>query len=240
MILVSLAFFAGGVLKGAAGAGAPLLAVPLMAMLFNVQFAVAVQVLPNIVPNVWQFFQCRESIASRPFSTMFAVMGGIGAGLGTIPLAGWRPDVLMLTVGIVLVAYIIFRLLNPEWQMSRKTGLRLAAPVGLAAGALQGATGLSAPISLTFLNALRMERRDFMATISAFFIALGLVQFPVQVSLGIMTSERLLYGVLALIPLMAGMPVGAWIGARFPRHVFERVTLGILAVLAAKLLWEAM
>lgn len=237
LALVILAFAAGGVVKGATGAGAPLFAVPLMAALRDVPFAVAVFVLPNIVPNLWQYFLYRGALAAPRFAARFALAGGLGAGLGTIALAGLASQVLQLAVGLTLTVYVAFRLSNPAWQLARARADRAVVPVGLGAGILQGATGLSAPISISFLHALRMRREEFAATISLFFLALGIVQLPAQVAFGIMTLDRLAYSALALVPLLGFMPVGAWIGARLPAHVFDRLVLAVLAVLAVRLIW---
>lgn len=235
LILVFVAFAAGGIIKGATGAGAPLLAVPVMAALRDVQFAVAVFVMANIVPNLWQYRLYRAEVGSPRFAVSFALAGGLGAGLGTIALAGLRSEALMLFMGLVLTAYVLFRLFNPGWHLSRAAADRLAWPVGLFAGTLQGATGLSAPASITFLSAIGMSRKEFAATASLLFVALGLVQFPAQVWFGIMTWERLGYSFLALVPLLSFMPLGAWIGARLSQATFQRVVLVILAVLAVRL-----
>jgi uncharacterized membrane protein YfcA len=50
LALIALALALGGILKGATGAGAPHLAVPVLVVLRDVQFAVAVFVMPNIIP----------------------------------------------------------------------------------------------------------------------------------------------------------------------------------------------
>ena len=235
LALVVLAFAAGGIVKGATGAGAPLFAVPLMAALRDVPFAVAVFVLPNIVPNVWQYRLYRGAVSSPRFTWTFAIAGGIGAGLGTVALAGLDSRTLQLVIGLILALYVVFRLLNPAWRIARAAADRAVAPVGLIAGLLQGATGLSTPASITFLNAVGMERREFAATASLFFIALGVVQLPAQLAYGIMTPDRFAYSALALIPLLGLMPAGAWIGARLSTQVFDRIVLALLAVLAVRL-----
>lgn len=240
LILVFFAFAAGGLVKGATGAGAPLFAVPVMAALRDVPFAVAVFVLPNIVPNLWQYWLYREEVTEPRFTWAFAVAGGVGAGLGTIALAGLDAHLLELGTGLTLVAYVVFRLTKPAWRLARPTAFRLAAPLGVLAGAFQGATGLSAPVSLTFLNAVGMARKEFAATASLFFIALGVVQLPAQIAYGIMTPERFGYGVLALVPMLAAMPLGAWVGARLAPRVFDRLILVLLAVLAVRLIYAGL
>ena len=52
--LAALAFACGGILKGAIGAGAPVIAVPILALLYDVPLAVALFTLPNLLSNSWQ------------------------------------------------------------------------------------------------------------------------------------------------------------------------------------------
>jgi uncharacterized membrane protein YfcA len=236
LFLVFLAFAAGGLLKGAAGFGAPLLAVPLMASLRDVPFAVAVFVLPNIVPNIWQYWAYRHALTARRFAWTFAIAGGLGAGLGTIALAGLATHVLHLSLGLILLAFVLFRVLNPKWELTLETASKLAIPVAAIAGALQGATGLSAPVSLPFLSAIRMTREAFIATVSMFFIGLGVVQLPAQLAFGIMTPDRFAYSALALVPLFAFLPVGAWIGRKIPEPMFQAIVLALLFAIAVKMI----
>ena len=56
IIIVGLAFVLGGILKGATGIGAPLIAVPLMTSFYDVRFSVAVFIMPNLVTNIVQGF----------------------------------------------------------------------------------------------------------------------------------------------------------------------------------------
>ncbi|KMW57917.1 putative membrane protein [Candidatus Rhodobacter oscarellae] len=240
VILIACAFAAGGVLKGAAGAGAPILAVPLLALLYDVPLAVALFVMPNVISNLIQAVQYRGALAERRFVIAFAGAGVAGAVLGTLALAAADPEVLMLGVAVVVLVYVVFRLSRPDWQLPMRLARGLVVPAGLVAGVMQGAAGISAPVSVTFLSAMQMPRATFIATVSVFFLAMGLVQLPTQVLLGIMTWERFWLGCLALIPLTACMPLGAWIGRRLSREVFDRVILGLLALLAVKMLWDAL
>src|SRR3546814_4921733 len=52
LVLGALALALGGVLKGATGAGSPLFAVPLLAMLYDVPLAVAIFTLPSLFSNI--------------------------------------------------------------------------------------------------------------------------------------------------------------------------------------------
>ncbi len=239
IIYVAIGFALGGILKGATGAGAPSIAIPMMAIFYNVPFAVAVFVVPTIVSNAWQVWACRARLLPSTFTLRFVGAGAFGAGVGTVMLASFSSNSLKLSVAIAVFAYIGFRLLKPEWELAYKKAFAVSGPVGGIAGILQGATGVSAPISITFLNAMKLDREAFMATISAFFLATALVQTPLLTGFGFMTAERFWLSCLALVPLLAFMPVGSWLTSHLSRQTFDRVILTLLALLACRLMFEA-
>lgn len=239
-VVIAIVFLAlGGMVKGATGAGAPVLAVPAMAMLYDVKLAVVIMMVPNLLTNIWQWWQYRDSLLETRFVVLFAAAGAIGTVIGTWLLATLPQEFLSLTLAAVVFVYVIFRFLRPGWVLSRTAALKLSAPVGVIAGALQGASGISAPVSLSFLNAMRLERPAFIATVSVFFLMMTVTQIPALMALGIMTPILLGVSALALIPILAMMPVGARLAERFSRDVFDRVMLVMLFLLAVKLAFDA-
>jgi uncharacterized membrane protein YfcA len=66
-----------------------------------------------------------------------------------------------------------------------------------------------------------------------------LVQIPLLVGLGILTGERFLISCLSLIPLMAAMPLGAWLARRISASTFDRIILALLTLLSLRLIWQA-
>lgn len=237
LALAFLALLLGGILKGAVGAGSPVVAVPILSMLYGVPFAVSVFVVPNLVSNLWQGWQYRKYQLSPKFALAFALGGACGAGVGSVLLARLPADLLMRFVAIIVIGYIIFRLARPTWQLSTKRANRWVFPAGFLGGILQGAGGISAPASVTFLNALKMPRATFIVTISIFFVAMSLVQVPALIGLGILTGDRLLFSMIALGPLLVGMPIGAWLARRVPANVFDKLVLALLLVVALKLIF---
>ncbi|SFP57817.1 sulfite exporter TauE/SafE family protein [Tranquillimonas alkanivorans] len=239
MIWAFLALALGGVLKGATGAGAPIIAVPVMAILFDVPFAIAIFSVPNLVSNLWQGWHYRSHQLDRRFTVTFALAGALGAGIGTFMLANLPQEALLILVALSVFAYIAFRLARPDWVLPFAVARRIALPVGTLAGVMQGAAGVSAPVSITFLNALRTERSAFVATISVFFAAMAVVQIPLLGHYGFLTWERLAWSCAALVPLLAAMPVGAFLARRISKQVFDRLILGLLALVALRLLIDA-
>lgn len=239
VILGAAAMAAGGVLKGAIGAGAPLLVVPLLALLYDVPFAVAIFVIPSLLGNIWQAWIYRAHFLPIRFLISFAGAAGAGVFVGSLFLA-WVPgDILIAGLSLIVFLYLAQRLARPDWMLARDAGLRWATPAGFLGGFMQGAGGVSAPISVTFLNAMRLERLEFIATIAVFFAAASAIQLPTLWTLGVMTPERALLGLCSALPLFGAMPLGAWLARFFSREVFDRAILVLLTVIACRLLYDA-
>ena len=93
---------------------------------------------------------------------------------------------------------------------------------------------------ITFLNAMRMERGEFIATIAVFFATMSLVQIPTLWSFSVLTLSRLSLSLLAVIPLFGAMPIGKWLAGFTSKEMFDKIILSLLAQIALRLLYAAM
>lgn len=237
-ILISLAI--GGILKGATGAGAPLVAIPVIALYHpeGVPFAVTVFVIPSLLANIWQAWAYRAHLVPGPMIWLMVLAGIGGVTTGSWMLAALAPEILSLIVAGGVLTYVGLRLARLAPVLSARAGRILGLPVGLAAGLLQGASGISAPVTLTFFNALRLDRPAFIATVSLFFLIMTAVQIPALVAFGLLDLERLGISAAAFAVLSLFLPVGAWLGRKLAPAVFDRVILALLSLLALKLVGD--
>ena len=240
LLLATSAILLGGFLKGATGAGAPVVGVPILAAIFDVQLAVAVFSVLNLFSNIWHSHAYRKYRGPFRLVYGFAIAGSVGAIAGSVLLASLPTDVLMASLAAMVLAYILLRLFQPDWVLSRSTGMRLVPYVGIVGGLMQGAGGISAPVSVTFLNAMRLSREEFIATISVFFVTMSVVQIPSLAYLGILTTDRTLMAMAAAVPLFLAMPIGEFAARYMSKAVFDRIILVLLAVIAIRLIWTSM
>jgi uncharacterized membrane protein YfcA len=239
-ILAAFGIALGGFLKGATGAGAPVVGVPILAMAFGVPKAVAIFSVLNLLSNTWQAWSYRDALGRARFVGAFAASGAVGAVIGSMLLASLSTDVLMGGLACVVFLYIALRLSRPNWKIARERGERLAGPAGFIGGVMQGAGGISAPISVTFLNAMRLDRREFIATISVFFFMMSAFQIPSLIALGILNTERAGLAILAAIPLFGAMPLGEMAAKRVSKETFDKLILVLLSVVAVRLMYSAL
>ena len=233
-LAIAVALALGGILKGATGVGMPIIAVPVIAAVFDVKLAVAMLVLPNLVANVRQVIKYREFDVEARFSRRFALSGAIGVAIGTYALASLPTAALSLSLSAIIFAYIALRLWKPAFRLPIERAQKMVWLAGTGGGFLQGALGISAPIAVTFANAIRLERRAFIFTLSAFFAAMCIVQVPLHIAYGLIDGTIAVLGLFAMVPLLVAVPVGEWIGARVNAVTFDRLILFFLGVLATK------
>lgn len=230
-LVIGAALALSGVIKGATGAGAPIFAIPTMAAIVDVRFAILTMLMPNLLSNIWQAVHFRSYQPDRRFLWPYVGFGGVGVALGSALLVTLSADVLAILVSVGAGAYVVFRLAKPGWRLSMATGRRFAAPAGFGAGLFQGATGLAAPVLLTFLNALRLERLTFVATVSLVFLVFAAVQITSLTVGGLVTLETLAISLIALAPMALGMVIGHRLLAIVSAAVFDKMVLALLSVI---------
>lgn len=232
-----LALGAGAIAKGATGMGLPLVAVPPLAATLGLQHAIGVMLIPIFVTNAWQVWRLRaeRTDAALAFLPRLVAGGAVGVALGTWALGALPERSLVFGLGAILLAYVALRLVRPGASVPPRLAGRMSGPIGLAAGALQGATGISAPIGVTFIHAMGLERTGHVFAVSAMFLGFSVVQIPAVAISGIYQPAWVAQGLFALVPVAALMPVGEMLGRRFSRTAFDRLILAFLAAMGLKL-----
>ena len=237
IIAILVAFALGGILKGATGAGAPIVTIPVIAAFYDVRIAVIIMVVPNLLTNIGQLYQFRKTILPSFFTVSFALGGGIGAFIGTILLANLSIKILTLSVAFIVIIYILLKLIVPSWKLIYEKATKLVFIMGTAGGVLQGTAGLSAPISITFLNAMKLERNQFIPTISVYFGVMSIFQMPTLYYYDFLNFEIIAASLISTLVLLSFMPLGSWIAKSVSKENFDKITLILLAFIALRIIY---
>jgi hypothetical protein len=236
LLVISVAYL----VKGVAGMGGPLLAVPFIAGFTSVEHAVVVLSLANMVSNGWLLWEHRAGAKGPGFvMTPFLLVGTVATIAGTYLLTELDDRVLSIVIAVVIVLYIWRYLANPEFGLKPETARRVAVPMGVVGGGLLGATGTAGPLITTYLHSLRMPRSSLIWMMSLTFQIFGLIQLVTLVALGAFTEERTVQALLAIVPVVAMTAVGIRIGRRLEQRAYELIVLALLGFAAVRLLWSA-
>lgn len=240
---LGLAFYAAVLIaafavRSAAGFGAVLIAVPMLAFVLPVSTTVAVASALTAVTSLHQVVRYWRQVAWPQFWIIsFYTTIGIGFGFYFIHMLDERA--LQHGLGIFLVLYSLYALSTANTVLvlpSRWQGV-LAAGAGISGGfcgALFGA-GVG-PIYALYLNVLRIDRMVFRVTMSTVMLVGSVIRIAGYVSFGFYRGSAI--GLIA-----AGLPlaiIGSWVGDRlvnrFNSQIFGRFIAGLILLSGAALL----
>lgn len=237
-LTITVALACGALVKGATGMGLPLVALPFLVAVFGLQHSIGILLIPILVTNAWQLYRFRGS-RTQPgtaFLPPFLLGGAVGVAIGTWLLVMAPERYLLIGLGVLLLGYVVLRLTRPAFVITDRMGRVASMPAGGGAGLLQGATGISAPIGVTFIHAMKLGRDVHVFAVSAMFLLFAVVQLLALAGSGVMQPEWYLHGLFALVPVALFMPVGQWLGGKLSAVTFDRMILVFLGLMGGKLL----
>jgi len=181
-MLVMIGAFA---VRSAAGFGAVLIAMPMLAFVLPISTAVSVTTALTAITSILHVSRDWRRVAWRHFSIM-AFYSAIGIGLGFYFIKMLDEHTLRRSLGVFLILYSIYALATAKASRTVSARWRgaLAAGTGVAGGLLGTLFGAGVgPIYVVYFNALRMEREIFRATMSTVVLLGGAARIAGYASL---------------------------------------------------------
>ncbi len=214
-----LAYF----VRGVAGFGSGLIAVPLLAFIFPVQIVVPLVVFLDYVGSASQGIRNRNLIAWReqlpliPFSAL-------GVAIGLLLLKAMTSVLLAQALGGFVIAFAVYQLLPlPEPRGSRL----FVVPCGLFGGLIGTLFGTGGPFYVIYLGLRGLKKDAFRATFAVNFLIDGAMRLAAYASFGFFFRD-------VIVAMLAALPiVGAalWIGGRVHSEMSRKSYAKLISVL---------
>jgi len=231
-----LALFAGGLFKGVAGIGLPLVGVPLLTVALSLKQAVATLVMPLIFSNLFQSF---EGGQFRPVLrrfwpvhlTLFATIV-----LSTRMLVAVPEQYLFGVIGAALIVIPGTAHLFPSIRLGERQERWLGPLTGIVSGLVGGVSSYYGPVLLLYVMWLRLPKAIFVVAISQMYtvgsigLALGLLAF------GVATPAELGVSALACAPVFGGLLLGQRVRLRLSERRFSLLILATYLITGASFL----
>ena len=229
LIVIIIAVFIAGVIRGYSGFGFAMVAVTSISLVISparvVPLVLILEVMASIslVPQVWRdidWYSLRWLLAGSLLATPFGVYL-----LANIPAEPMRISISLL----VLVAAI---LLLRGWAWKRMPGRPLILVTGVTCGILNGAAAIGGPpVILLYLSSpagVTVSR----ASIIAYFLGIDTMSLIMASIQGLTTLQTLLLTVVCLAPLLIGIAVGSRMFTKVDKESFRHHVLVLLIILA--------
>jgi uncharacterized membrane protein YfcA len=228
VISAGLGLFLAGIVKGATGLGYSSCALPFLVSAIGLKPAMALVIIPAMATNVTVAFTAGHfTEIARRFSNLYlAMLPGIG--IGVYLLAWVAQSIATRTLGIVIIGYAVLSLARPHLSISRASERALQFPTGFANGLLTGLTGSQVMPLFPYMMALELDPNrlvqaiNLAVSLSSVLLAIGLF------SAGIMTPLLLGLSIIAIVPALLGVQIGARMREYIPASKFKLVVLYVL------------
>jgi uncharacterized protein len=222
LIFIVAVFLLAGFIKGVIGLGLPPVSMGLLAVAMPPTHALAIVIVPGILTNIWQTCggpYLRDIIHRLwPLLLGLAIGTHVNAGMMTGPYARYAP----IFLGILLVTYAVVGLRKFVFTVSRPNERWVGGIVGLISGIISAATGVQVIPSMPYLQAIDMEKDEFVQALGVFFTVGTLALAFNLTAAGVLDESTALPGVVALACSFAGMAIGQAVRARLEPETFRR------------------
>ncbi|HEY4910804.1 MAG TPA: sulfite exporter TauE/SafE family protein [Methylomirabilota bacterium] len=210
--MLFLAYF----VRGMAGFGSGLIAVPLLSLVSPVTAVVPLVVSLDYVGSASQGIKNLGQIAWKEQLALVPFML-VGVGLGLYVLQSAPTAALGRALGAFVIVYAVYQVL----PLPVLRGSRLFAIVcGLLGGLVGTLFGSGGPFYVIYLNLRNLEKTAFRATFALNFLIDGGIRLVAYVVLGLFRWETLLSTAGALPIVAAGLFLGGHIQTRFSQRTF--------------------
>ncbi len=232
-----LAISIGALAKGITGVGLPILAVPALASFTSVEEAVVLMVLPAIASNSWLVTTHKKWTVLREHRgfLLFGVIGGVlGTWLLSILDDHWLKLILAAWLGVYLLQYFSKQSYDRFFNGAGGFGSLL----GMAAGTMQGACGVSAPIVAPYFHANGLVRETYAFATASTFLILSAAQIGTMSSLALLTPDRLIIGLIVVVPTLLFTQLGIRWSRKISDKAFHNILLTLFVAMELKLLFD--
>jgi len=236
--LIGMTFLIAGMVKGTIGLGLPTVAMALLGVWLPPSQAAALLLIPSLVTNLWQLFNgpAWVCLLRRLWPMLAAVC--LGTVFGPNLMAGGRAGWASLALGLLLMLYALLGLANLRWRVNQQSEAWLGPVIGLATGAITGATGVFVIPAVPYLTALSLDRDELIQalglsfTLSTLALAAGLARHH------LIDAQMVGLSLLAVAPALAGMLFGTWLRGKISAALFRRALFVGLLGLGLEITWR--
>lgn len=212
---------------GMTGFGSTVLALPLLAHLLPLKFAVALMLLLDLTASLALISRARGAVRKDELGRIVAFLfAGMALGVTLLIQLPERP--LLVTLGVFLLAYAAYCLAGR--RTAGKLAAAWAAPIGLAGGGFSALFGTGGVLLVVYFAGRIADKAELRATTAAGILVTSGTRAVLFGATGLLSQPGVLVSALALLPsVFIGLLVGQRLHARVdPRSVLRAVYLLLL------------
>lgn len=205
--------------RGIAGFGSGLIAIPLLALSFPLTLVVPLVVLLDFAGSLGQGFRNRALVAWRDLAPLlpFTALGVLAALylLDTLDAA-----VLRRSLGVFVLGYALYQLSPlPPVRTTRLSSI----PYGTLGGLVGTLFGTGGPFYVIYLSMRGLDKSALRASFATWFVIDGALRLGGYAAFGFLSTDTLIKAAAALPVAVLGLLLGGRIHTSISQHTFRRL-----------------
>jgi uncharacterized membrane protein YfcA len=226
LLLFLVATFLGALVSGLAGFAMGVVMLAIWAHILTPAQSAALIVGYGLLTQSYGIWMLRRGLSWQRLAP-FIIGGALGVPIGTMLLAHVAPAHLRSAVGVLMILYGIYGLVNPASRPVR-AGVSADAGIGVLNGLLGGLTGLTGILIMAWCQLRGWSKDTTRAVFHPASLATMVVSAVAFGAAGLVTRETVNLFVLGLPALLAGLWVGFKLYGRLNEPAFRKVVFALL------------
>jgi uncharacterized membrane protein YfcA len=218
--------------RGIAGFGSGLIAVPLLTLVAPVTSVVPLVACLDYIGSASQGLKNREQIVWREQLILLPFMV-VGIGVGLILLRNVSTGLLAKALGGFVIAYALYQFVSlPAWRASRIA----ATYCGFLGGLMGTLFNSGGPFYVMYFSMRALDKQVFRATFAANYLIDGGIRLAAYALMGLFHGDTLVSVAAGLPVAAAGLVLGGHVHTNLSQQVFVRFISLLLVASGAALL----
>ncbi|HEY72487.1 MAG TPA: sulfite exporter TauE/SafE family protein [Thermoflexia bacterium] len=231
-LLIAAVVFCAALAQTLSGFGFALILMPIATLWLGLRTAAPLVALTALTAYTLNLIRYRQAVDVREVLRLGAASAlGIPAGLWA--LANVDESIIRPLLGLVLIAYAVYRLIRPAG--ARACSPRWVYLAGFVAGCLGGAYNTPGPPVILYGSLRRWPRQKFRAVLQTFFFFNGALVVASHYAAHRLTPAVLTFYAYAAPALLLGILAGSRIDSRLNHDRFRAIVTAMILLLGLSL-----
>ena len=239
-IIVAIAFFLAGVVKGVIGIGLPTTAITIMTFFISPLMALGLNLIPMTVTNIWQFSKAdnpKKIVANYKY---FAITLVICILITSFYANQIGDNVVRIIFACAVLLFVSVNFFGFNFKMNPKHDVFWQSSLGTLGGIFGGAASIWA-VPVTMYLLMKNVKPKHFVDVSGFLITIGCVPVSVgYIATGVFQPNMFIYGALGSVTAVIGFQIGEKLRNKINAKTFKNLLLIFFSIAALKMIIQSL
>ena len=233
---VGVCYLIAGTIKGTLGLGLPTTSITIMSLVMSPVQALAINLLPMFVANMWQFSRADNWRALLSRYGLFAISLIVTIFCGSFLTARLSSSAILLAVAGAVILFALYNLIGRPIALSSEKDKLWQIIFGCAAGVMGALTSMWAVPMVIYLLSRDLAPKAFVDA-AGFLLFVGCLPLSIgYVATGIVTSDVIWPSLAGTIAALIGFRIGEVLRRYINAQMFRKILLWFFLIMGMRMI----